>query len=162
MHLGWCWNSIRDVLATLHHTGFSLLTLLHVLLVLHARLEEGVRVITNIICNRIGMRKLEKSEAGNLIKIVSLLVEDGVHVALSEAVCRQQLSQVFLSEVLEGASMELAGAWWLLINDLGTIPGLVIVPLTFLTVTVPNIIRIILFKFVRVYLFAELFFPKLN
>lgn len=58
--------------------------------------------------------------------------------------------------------MVLAGAWRLRIDDLVTVPGLVVVALAFLTVAVSHIVSVIFLKLVTIDFFAEFFFPELN
>ena len=76
------------------------------------------------------------------------LVNYYVHVARGKAVCREELAQVFFAESLEWTTMVLARARCLLVDDLGAVPGLIVISLTLLTKHVPYIVRIVLLKFV--------------
>jgi hypothetical protein len=58
--------------------------------------------------------------------------------------------------------MILTGAWWWLVDDLGAVPGLVVISLTLLTKHVPYIVSIVLLKFVPIHFLCEFTFPKLH
>lgn len=94
------------------------------------------------------MGKLEKSQTCHLEEAFAFLVDYYVHIARGQAVCREELAQVFFSKSLEWTAMVLASTWCLLVDDLRAVPGLIVVSLTLLTKHVPYIVCIVLLKFV--------------
>jgi hypothetical protein len=82
----------------------------------------------------------------------------------SKPVTTEQLDQVLFAERLEGTPVVLALSRLGERNGLGAVPGLVIVPLALLPITVPNVVRVILLKLIRINVMfpRELRLPKLQ
>lgn len=131
-------------------------------MVLEARLEEGVRMVADVVCDGVRVGELEEAETGNLMQVLLLLVDDCIHITLSETISGKQLPKVLLAESLEWTAVVLAVARSLRVHHLLTVPRLVVVSLTFLTITMSDVVSVVLFKLVRVDLLAELTFPELN
>ena len=119
-------------------------------------------MVADIVIDGVLVGRLKQSQASNLMQILTLLVHHSSHVLGCNAVGAQQLLQVVFIESLEWASMVLTVSRCLQINDFGTVPGLIVIALAFLTVHVSNVVSVVLLELVRVHLPAELLLPELR
>ena len=126
--------------------------------------EVRVRVISNVLCDTMFVSSFKESQAGNLVQVVLLLLHDSSHVILGQAVRVQKLNQIVVTECLEWASVILSVCWRRKVDRLVAVPWLVIVALSFLAITMSDVVCIVLLKFLRVnvMLSCELRLPELE
>lgn len=153
---------VRCFAALNHDCGSLLLVLLNLLVILDARLEEGVWMVSDVVGDGVGVRELEEPEAGHLMQILSPLLHDDGHVGLGQAVGGKELAEVVFAKILKRTPMILFLPRRLHVDDLLAGPRLVVVALTFLPIAMSDIVRIVLFEFVAVNFFAEFSLPELE
>ena len=121
-------------------------------------------MIAYVLCDTMLVSSFKESQAGNLVQVVLLLLHDSSHVILGQAVRVQKLNQIVVTECLEWASVILSVCRRRKVDRLVAVPWLVIVALSFLTITMSDVVCIVLLKFLRVnvMLSCELRLPELE
>lgn len=79
------WLSLLSFIVLLLSSGRRLLLLLFLLYLLvigETAVEKGVGMIAHVVSNAIWMRSLKQSQASNLMKIFSLLLQDRPHLII--------------------------------------------------------------------------------
>ena len=137
-----------------------LLFLLNCFQVLVAGVKETVGMISNVVRHSSWVHSLEQSQASDLMKVLSALVNYSFHLLLLQAIGAQQLLQVVLRESLEGTSVKLVLSGGCLVEHFITAPRLVVLLLALFAKHMSDVVAVGLLKFVRVHLLRELLLPE--
>ena len=128
---------------------------------LATRSKIRVRVIAHIVCNAVFVGGFKQAQTGYLVKIIALLVHHNRHVLLLNTVRRKQLHKIILTESFKGTSVVFTVAGRCQIDRLVAVPRPVVIALALGSVGMANVVRIVLFEFVRIniVLLGELLLP---
>lgn len=119
-------------------------------------------MIANFFWGTFWMSHFEQSQASNLVQIVFLFFHYHAHFRSTKTISWQELSKLVFAKWLERTSVVLSWARCLQIDYLLACPWPVVISLAFLAITMPDIVRIVLFKLFRINLLTKFLFPELQ
>lgn len=121
-------------------------------------------MISNVFSHCIFVSCFKKSQACNLVQVIFFLSHYDSSFLLCNSVRINHLCKIFFIVSFKWTTMVFTLAWLCQSDGLCTIPWLVIITFSLLTVAVSNVIGVILLKFftIDVFLFCKLSFPKLK
>lgn len=107
-------------------------------------------MITNIFSDSILVCKFKEPQTCNLVQMFILLPLDDSKLFLANAIGTHQLNKVFMSHGFERTPVELIFAWLDQVDCFGASPWFIVLPFTLTTITMPNVVRVILLKLIRI------------
>ena len=119
-------------------------------------------MITHVFSDCVLVVEFKESQAGNLVKVLVLLLINHFKFFFANSVRTHQLNKVLVVHCFEWASMVFILAWLHQPNRLCASPRFIILSLSLTSVAVSNVVRVVLFELVSidVLLLNEFLLPK--
>ena len=117
-------------------------------------------MISDVVRDTTWMHSFEKSQARNLMQIISSLIDDTLHLFVLKAIRAKQLLKVVLTEGFEGTAVEFILTWGSLIKYLVAAPRFVVLFLTLFTEHMTDIVAVTFLEFGSIHFLSECLLPK--